>query len=116
MKIALDIVAGVLALAALGSAVGKLRRAPAVVEALAGVGVTPQQLPVLAAVEIAGALGLLVGIWSKPLGVAASIGFTLYFLGAVASHVRVRAKMNELVAPALLALLAVVTVVLELKR
>ena len=116
MKIALDVVAGLLTLAALGSAVGKLRRAPAVIESLTSVGVKPQQIPLLAAVEIVGVLGLLVGIWSKPLGIAASIGFVLYFLGAVSSHVRVRAKLNELVAPGSILLIAVVTAVLELNR
>ena len=52
MKIALDIVAGLLALAALASAVGKLKKTPDVVKTLTSVGVTPQQIPLLAGVEI----------------------------------------------------------------
>jgi hypothetical protein len=87
-----------------------------VVESLTSVGVKPQQIPLLATVEVVGVLGLLVGIWSKPLGIAASIGFVLYFLGAVSSHLRVRAKLNELAAPGTLLLIAVVTAILELKR
>jgi len=116
MKIALDIVAGLLGLAALGSAMGKLRKAPAVIESLTSVGVKPNQIPLLAAVEIAGVLGLLIGIWSKPLGIAASIGFVLYFLAAVSSHVRVQAKLNEVFAPGLIMLIAVATAILELQR
>ena len=116
MKIALDIVAGLLGLAALGSAMGKLRKAPAVIESLTSVGVKSQHIPLLALIEMAGALGLLAGIWSKPLGIAASIGFVLYFLGAVSSHLRVKAKLNELVAPASILLIAVVTTILEVKR
>jgi hypothetical protein len=31
-----------------------------------------------------------VGLWYAPLGIAAAIGLTLYFLGAVGAHVRKR--------------------------
>jgi hypothetical protein len=41
------------------------------------------------ACEFAGALGLVLGIWRPPLGVAAGIGLVLYFVGAVVSHLRV---------------------------
>ncbi|WP_236566780.1 DoxX family protein [Nocardia sp. CY41] len=40
------------------------------------------------AAEIAGAAGLLAGIWFAPLGVAAAIGLVLYFVGAVGAHLR----------------------------
>jgi hypothetical protein len=43
----------------------------------------------LAACEFAGALGLVLGIWWPPLGVAAGIGLVLYFVSSVASHLRV---------------------------
>ncbi|MGA7834326.1 MAG: DoxX family protein [Acidimicrobiales bacterium] len=116
MKIALDIVAGLLGLAALASAVGKLNKAPAIVESLTSVGVTPPQIPLLASLEILGVLGLVVGIWIRPLGDAASLGFALYFLGAVSSHLRVRAKLHELATPGLLLVIAILTAVLEFKR
>lgn len=43
----------------------------------------------LAACELAGALGLVLGIWWPSMGVAASIGLVLYFVGATVSHLRV---------------------------
>jgi len=52
-------------------------------------GVPLRYFPLLAACEFAGALGLVLGIWWFPLGVAAGIGLVLYFVGAVASHLRV---------------------------
>jgi hypothetical protein len=52
------------------------------------VGVPSRMYPFLAACEIAGALGLVAGIWIKPLGVAAAIGVVLYLLGAAGAHVR----------------------------
>ena len=48
MKIALDIFAALLAFAAIGSAVSKLKKVPDVMEAMAKVGVKPHQIPVLA--------------------------------------------------------------------
>jgi hypothetical protein len=70
----------------------------------------------LALVEILGALGLLVGIWVVPIGVAAAAGLTLYFLGAVAAHVRVKAPMKDLLPAVGLMLLALVTTLLQLAR
>ena len=53
------------------------------------VGVPLKYFPLLAAFEFAGALGLVVGIWWPPIGIAAGIGLVLYFVGAVVSHLRV---------------------------
>ena len=53
------------------------------------VGVPLQFFPLLAACELAGALGLVLGIWSPWMGVAAGIGLVIYFVGAVVSHLRV---------------------------
>jgi DoxX-like protein len=44
----------------------------------------------LGALKAAGALGLLVGIAVPPLGVAASVGLVLFFIGALITHVRAR--------------------------
>jgi hypothetical protein len=46
-------------------------------------------LSLLAACELAGALGLVLGIWWPLLGVAAGIGLLLYFVCATASHLLV---------------------------
>ena len=72
------------------SGVAKIRLDPRIVRVIHEViGVPLSYFPLLAACEFAGALGLLVGIWWPPLGVAAGIGLVLYFVGAVASHLRV---------------------------
>jgi hypothetical protein len=73
------------------SAVMKLRRDPRVVNIIHEVvGVPMKWLNLLAACELAGAAGLLLGIAWPPLGIAAGAGLVIYFVGAVASHVRVR--------------------------
>ncbi len=71
------------------SGIGKIRRDPRVVRILhETVGIPLNYLPLLAACEFAGALGMVIGIWWPPLGVAAGIGLVLYFVGAIVSHLR----------------------------
>lgn len=90
MFIATTTLSVLLAIALVGSAVGKLTRNPAVIGPVTGVGVPAGRIPLLAALEIAGAVGLLVGLAWPPLGIAAAVGVVLYFLGAVIAHLRVR--------------------------
>lgn len=71
------------------SSVGKFRRTPRVVKTIVeGAKVPVQWLPWLAACEIAGAIGILIGIAWTPLGIAAASGLVLYFVGALVAHVR----------------------------
>jgi Luciferase-like monooxygenase/DoxX-like family len=58
-----------------------------------------QQLATAAAIapgriEIAGAAGIVLGLWVAPLGIAAAVGLVAYFVGAVAGHLRVRDLKN----------------------
>jgi DoxX-like protein len=75
---------------AIFSGVAKIRRDPKVVKVIHDtVGVPMEYLPLLAACEFAGALGLVAGIWWWPLGFMAGIALAIYFVGAVVSHLRV---------------------------
>jgi hypothetical protein len=68
----------------------KLRHDPKVTISIHDVvGVPLRFFPFLAACEFAGALGLLLGLAWPALGLAASAGLSLYFIGAVVGHVRV---------------------------
>jgi hypothetical protein len=90
MGIAYLVVAILLAGLVLFSAVGKLRNDPHIVEVIhETVGVPMKYFPALAACELAGAVGLLLGIWSPLLGGAAAVGLVIYFTGAIVSHLRV---------------------------
>jgi len=72
------------------SGLGKIRRDPRIVYVINEVvGVPLKYFSLLAACELAGALGLVLGIWWPAMGVAASIGLVLYFVGATVSHLRV---------------------------
>ena len=117
MFIAYIIIAAVLALVLLASAVSKLRRDPRVVRTIHEiVGVPLRFFPYLAALEIAGAAGVLIGIGWAPLGVAAAGGVVLYMLGAVIRHMRFHDLRGVAgpVLPLALAIAALVTRVLSM--
>jgi hypothetical protein len=91
MLVAYIIVASVFTVVLTTSARMKLVRAPVAVEVLGGVvGVPLRLFPILAVLEIAGAVGLLAGIGLEPLGVAAAVGLVAYFIVATSSHLRKR--------------------------
>jgi hypothetical protein len=71
------------------SGLGKMRRDARQVNVVhETVGVPLKYFPLLAACELAGAVGLVGGILRPILGLAAGIGLELYFLGAIVSHLR----------------------------
>lgn len=75
----------------LGIAAADLARARFVLANSARVGVPQAWLPWLAALKVAGAAGLLLGLWGvvpRLLGVCAACGLVLLYLGALAFHVR----------------------------
>jgi uncharacterized membrane protein YphA (DoxX/SURF4 family) len=116
MKIALDIFGALLAFAAIGSAISKLKKVPDVMEAMAKVGVKPNQIPVLAFLEIAGGLGVIAGIWNQPLGVLSSACLILYFAGALFTHFSRKHKVADFGAALGIFIIACVTTFLQLKR
>ncbi len=106
MTTAAAILAILIALIALASAMAKFRRVPRAVEGITGVGVTDAQIPLLGGLEVLGAVGVLLGFALPALGVAAAIGLTLYFLGAVVFHLRAGDGPDAFGAPLGLAVLA----------
>jgi len=116
VNIALIIIGGFYAFLAIGSASGKFFRNPQVIAGVKSVGVSDRYIPVLAVLEILGGLGLILGIWSRSLAIAAVTGLILYFFGAVCAHIRVRDSFKNSVPPAVLTLLGVVVLLLEAHR
>jgi hypothetical protein len=70
-------------------------------------------LDYLAIILLAGAAGLVVGVFWAPIGIAASIGVILYFLVAIAFHVRAD-DAEHLPTPLAIALIAVAALILQL--
>jgi len=116
MSIALNIFGALLAFAAIGSAVSKLKKVPGVMEAMAKVGVKPSQIPVLAFLEIAGGLGIIAGIWNKSLGVLSSACLALYFAGALFTHFSRKHKVSDFGAALGIFVISCITTALQFKR
>jgi hypothetical protein len=88
MELASTIVSAALAALLAAAAVRKLTPRPAVVRSYLRAGVSEERLNLLAAVLLAAAAGLLLGLAWAPIGIAAAAGVVVYFIAAVASHVR----------------------------
>jgi hypothetical protein len=81
------VVTVVLAALTFGAALAKLRGNAQVGATLDRLGVGEMQVT-LGLLELAGALGLLVGLVVVPIGVLAAISLVGYFIGAVFTHMR----------------------------
>jgi len=95
------------------AAVRKLGHQPQVVETYTRVGVPEDKLDYLAIILLAGAAGLIVGLAWAPLGVAAAIGVTSYFIFAIAFHIRAN-DLRNLPTPLVIAAIAVAALILRL--
>lgn len=67
----------------------------------------------IGALEVAGAAGLLIGLWFAPLGIAAAAGLVLLMIGAAYFHLKAKDSLQIAAAPAVLALLALAELVLR---
>ena len=116
LNIAYIVIAILMALMMCLSASGKFTLNAGAVHVIHEVaGVPMSLLPVLGALEVAGGLGLVAGIYRPKLGVAAGIGLVLYFVGAMLAHVRV-GDWAGLSAPIVPLVMSIASLALGLKR
>jgi hypothetical protein len=95
------------------TAARKLSHRPAVVATYRRVGVPEERLNLLAALLLAGAAGLVVGLWWGPAGVVTAAALVVYFALAIGAHVRAHDTAN-LAAPIGYLVLSAATLVLHL--
>jgi DoxX-like family len=114
MFIALVIASVLLALLCAISASGKLLKKEQIVEIISGVvGVPVRYFPLMGGFLLLAGAGVLIGLWLEALGVIAAAALVLYFLGAIAGHLRVR-DMKNLAMPLPPLVLSIVVLVLRL--
>jgi hypothetical protein len=78
-----------------GVAIADFARAKFVLATSAEVGVSQSWLPLHGTLKAAGAAGLLLGLVGvRFIGIAAAAGLVLFFVGAVAAHLRARVYYN----------------------
>ena len=92
-----------LAVACLLPAAGKLLGHPKMRHAAAHFGIGWSRYQLIGVAELAAAVGVVIGLWRHPLGVAAAAGMALLLAGAVITHRRATDGAKEM-APALAAL------------
>ena len=88
------------------AAIRKLSHRPEVVATYTRVGVPEERLDLLAATLLAGVAGVLIGLAWAPLGVTACAAVAIYFLVAIAAHVR-SGDREHLPTPIVMELLAI---------
>ena len=113
MFVASAILSSLLAAALAYSAIRKLSHDEEVVGTYVRAGVPEEWLDQLALVLLAAAAGLIAGLFWAPLGIAAALGMTCYFIVAVGFHVRAD-DAEHLATPLLLAVIAAAAAVLRL--
>ncbi|MER5625808.1 DoxX family protein [Streptosporangium sp. NPDC002544] len=95
MFIAYVVVTVITIVANAGAAFADLARAEFVLANSTEVGISQSWIPLLAALKAAGAAGLLLGLLGvRLIGIAAAVGLVLFFIGAIAAHVRARVFHN----------------------
>ena len=107
---------GLIAIASIASGSAKIARHEKVVGILTRVGVPPARIPLLGALQILGGLGVIIGIWVPVLGVVSALCLTLYYLGAIFAHLRIKDPLKEVAPAIVLFLVALITTVLETTR
>jgi hypothetical protein len=89
MDTAYVVVTVVTIVAAIGISVADYAGAKFVLANSAAVGVPASWIPTLATLKLAGGIGLFIGLVGiRAIGIAAAVGLVLFFIGAVAVHVR----------------------------
>jgi DoxX-like family len=113
MSVATIVLSSLLAMALTYSAVRKLSHQPEVVATYTRVGVPEDKLNYLAVILLAAAGGLIVGLLWAPIGIAAAIGLIVYFVVAIAAHIRHHDAANA-PTPAAIELMAVAALILHI--
>jgi uncharacterized membrane protein YphA (DoxX/SURF4 family) len=110
----LVVVVVLLSLVCVGSSVADMRKMPRVVEAMERLRVPLSLRPLLPALKLLGAAGLLIGLAKAPLGVVTAACLAAYFAVATWYHVRAKDPAADTGPAAALCMLAVAAAVLRL--
>jgi uncharacterized membrane protein YecN with MAPEG domain len=108
-------VTGLTILANGGIGISGLAKAVRVVGNAVEVGVSPVWVPLLGALKLAGAIGLLLGLFGVPIiGTAAAAGLVAFFVAAISFHVRARV-FYSIAFPGFFLAMAVASLILSIR-
>jgi uncharacterized membrane protein YphA (DoxX/SURF4 family) len=104
----------VLAVAFTGAGATKLTGQSAMRESAAHLGIAWERYRLIGVLELAGAVGVLIGLAVTVLGALAAIGVTLLMIAAIVVHRRARDSLGQMAPAGVLGVLGAVTAVLYL--
>ena len=114
MFAALVIVVVLLVLVCVGSSIADLKGMPKVIESMDRLNVPQSMRPALPIAKTAGAVGLLAGLRSVPLGVFAALCLAIYFAIATRYHQRAKDKLADTGPAMALCVMSIAAVLLRL--
>ncbi|WP_409490142.1 DoxX family protein [Amycolatopsis sp. cmx-11-12] len=94
--------------------VAKILRQPSLISRTERLGFSVRQIQGIGALEVAGAAGLVAGLFWRPLGAAAAIGLVALLIGAAISHLRAGDGIKEVVPSIWLGVVSAAAAVLAL--
>lgn len=116
MFILLAVVTGFMTLVCVGSSIADWKKDPRIMESMERMKVPAGIQPLLPLFKMAGAVGIVLGLWVKPLGIAAGVGLVIYFIGALYFHTRAKDPMKDTGPAGLMLIICVLITALQLAR
>lgn len=113
MFIVCAVVTVFIALVTFTSAMGMLQGAPQLEQILASVGFGGR-MRTLGLLQLAGSIGLIVGLFWPPIGIAAATGLFIYYVGAMAVHAKAGHSRQQMFVPFPLAVFSFAALVLRI--
>ena len=89
------VLAALLIIVCIGSALMDFRKPEKLVEEMKKLKVPAERLPLLGAIKILGAIGVAIGFQKVRLGELAGVGLSLYFAIATVTHTRVKDSVKD---------------------
>lgn len=108
MDITHSVLSIALALVCVLTAAAEFTSQPAIADTMARLGAV-RVIPLLVAAKMVAAVGLLVGLAVPPVATAAAGGLIVFFVLAIAAHLRVKDSLADTAAAIVLALLSAIT-------
>lgn len=114
MFVALVILSAFLAVAFVAVGLFKVLNVPQAAETAQRLKLPTTLSRVIGLLELAAAVGLVVGIFWAPLGIAAAIGLILLLVGATITHLRAKDPISAVAPSVVLNVLSIITLILHL--
>ena len=94
--------------------VAKVLRQSSMISRTERLGFSVREIQGIGALEVAGAAGLVAGLFWPPAGIAAAVGLVALLIGAAVSHLRAGDGVKEIVPPIWLGLVSATAAVLAI--